>query len=211
VKYVFAIGSLGGFNGTLTPYYPTITAHNPPYGGGQYCSLSSLGWDSSPGTFTLSMTVAACNPWTFDVLVRLTTGTIIRSVTVQLYGVTTGIFSLSTPAPPPSVSAAGTPITLPIHVTSKFNGQIVYFPVLQFPPLFPTCTTVTGNPAASVAAPGDTSLILNTAVCPQGAYTAIVTAQSTLYQTVPQSLALPFVVGPNSTPPISPSSPRPPP
>jgi hypothetical protein len=203
VKYVFAIGSLGGFNGTLSvPTWPVFTADNPPYGGGNLsCGSSNAYVDSGPGpgTVTVSITLNSCSSWTFDVRIPLASGGITHFVTVQLYGVTTGVFSLSTPAPPPSVSAAGLTVILPIHVARNFSGQYVSFPTF-FPPTT-NCGTVIGPPAASVTAPGDTSLIVSTTGCSPGTRTAIVTGQSAYNsQTVTQGLALPFVVG-IATPP----------
>jgi pimeloyl-ACP methyl ester carboxylesterase len=199
VKYVFAVAPLGGFNGTLSvPTYPTFTAVNPPYGGNPSCGSSNAYVDSGPGvgTVTVSITLNSCSSWTFDVRIPLASGGITHFATVQLQGVTTGIFSLSTPLPPPS--AANNQVNLPVHVTSNFSGQTVLFS-----PYWMTagCGTVSGLPdhvTVSAAAPADFSLNVDTTTCPLGTWNVIVMGQD---GTVTQSLALPFVVGPTATPP----------
>ena len=192
VKYVFAIAPLGGFNGIVTGTYKGMTANNPPIGG-EYCSQSSASAEPGASTVTVSITIASpCSLWTFDVSMQFASGTISHTVVVQLQGVATGLFTLSTPSPPPT--ATNNQVTLPIQVTSKFNGQTVLF----LPNMMTAgCGTVSGLPAY-VSAPGSLSLTVDTTGCPLGTWNVIVTGQD---GTVTQSLALPYVVGPYTTPP----------
>ena len=200
-QYVFAIGSVAGFNGTVSvvPASIRFTANPTPSGYDKSCSISGLTQQAVAGTFTLTFTISSfrCDAWTYDIPLQFTASGINHAATVQLFGVTTGIFNLSSPSAPQSI-APGAVATFPVHATSNFSGQTVTFP---YPPVVP-CGTPGASPA-SVTAPGDTSFTVNTAGCAAGSYTVIVTGRSSHGQTVEQGLAIPFFVGTAAPPDFS--------
>ena len=203
VQYQFAIGWLGGLNGTVSVDssngWNLLPGAN---GNGQRCMAEETQpTHYAAGVVTLAFRIDfVCSaPWPYNVPLVFSSGGITHNITVPFFAVTTGIFSLSTLSTTPSVSNQGQ-VTLPIHVTTSLNGQYVYFP--QDEMVVPCGGTVITPPAAvtvSPTAPADTSLTISTTNCAPGTWTASVTGASGSYD-VTQPLALPFVVGPAAPP-----------
>ena len=205
VQYVFSIAPLGGFNGAVTIVPASITiAPNPP--ANKYCSASAIGQQSGAGTVTLSITLSLCSEWPFTIPLVFTSNGISHSATVQLVGVTTGIFNLSSPSSPQTVSANAL-ATFPIHVATNFSGTYVTFPNNL---MTASCGTIRSFPA-----PGDRSR--RHFVHPR--HHGLLARQQHRHRDRPRHSQPDRHPGPCHTvlssapprPPISPSSPRPPP
>ena len=203
LQYAFAIGGLGGFNGNVSValYQVSAYASSPSQPPNSHCNIGGApSQQYSAGVVTLTFTINPyiCDAWPeYDVALTFSSGTIIHNLTVQFVGVTSGVFSLSTPSPAPI--ASGGFVTLPIHVATNFPNKgyyVIFNPSLIVVP----CGLVSSPPAATVTAPGDTSLTVNTAGCPPGTMTALVTGQAL---GAIQTIAIPYVVGTAAPPDFS--------